>query len=180
MLKQKPLNMNAQRSINIIVETLIDLLKEKKFSAISISELTKKAGLVRNTFYAHFENKEDVLSYYMYQIFRRRISEALGDRDIHGLVFELLYFEIWAEHTDLLEIFKSNDLLYLLSQFGERFNLICEEFDIFGACQVSDLSKPYVDMFYADALASIVKRWMQTGQKENPEELVKIFKEFIR
>lgn len=61
MLKQAPINMNAQRSIDLIVEALLKLMAHKAFDKISISELTREAGVVRNTFYAHFETKEDVL-----------------------------------------------------------------------------------------------------------------------
>lgn len=76
--------MNSQRSINLLIETMIRLMKSKQFSDITITELTREAGLVRNTFYAHFESKEDVLSYHMYETFRQGIqaskSEMLEER----------------------------------------------------------------------------------------------------
>ena len=180
MLKKKPINMNSKRSINLIVDTMLSLLSDKMFSDITISELTKEAGIVRNTFYAHFECKDDVLTYYMYDIFRKRIQLALMEKEINELDLVLLYFEIWADNLEFLNMLKRNQLLHLLSQFGDQFNLICEEFEIFDYCDLSKEAEKYVDTLYADALASIVKRWMKTSQKETPIQLSKIFWEFFR
>lgn len=180
MLKNKPMNMNSVRSINLIVDALLSLLKDKSFSDVSISELVKNAGLVRNTFYAHFESKEDILIYYMYEMFRERIQLELKDKTLEDLNLELMYFEIWADQIDFLEILKKNRLMHLLNQFGSQFNLICEEFNIVNQCNVSDQSKAYADPLYADALASIVNRWIELGEKETPVELSGIFKEFIQ
>jgi len=180
MLKHKPINMNSKRSINLIVDTMLRLLKDKKFSEITISELTKEAGVVRNTFYAHFECKEDVLMHHMFSTFSNRIELTMEDKTAHELDFALMYFDIWLENLEFLNILKNNKLLHFLSQFGDQFNLICEQTGMFDDCSVSVEAKDYANPLYADALASIVKQWMKTGQKETPVGLSRIFKEFIR
>jgi len=159
---------------------MLSLLNEKMFSDITISELTKKAGIVRNTFYAHFERKEDILTYYLYEIFKVRIQQAAEHNDINEVDFALLYFEICTENIEFLSILEENHLLHMLSQFGDQFNLICEEFDLFGDCNMSKEAEKYANTLYADTLASIIKRWMVLGRDETPKELCRIFKEFIR
>ena len=42
-------------------DALIELLKEKPISKISIEELTKKADVGRATFFRHFDSKEELL-----------------------------------------------------------------------------------------------------------------------
>ena len=44
-----------------ITAALLDLLKEKPLSDISISELTNKAEIGRVSFYRNYQNKEDIL-----------------------------------------------------------------------------------------------------------------------
>lgn len=44
-----------------VCDTLIALMKQKPFSAIKVSELTREAGISRSTFYVYFESIEDVL-----------------------------------------------------------------------------------------------------------------------
>ena len=56
-------------------DALIELLKEKPISKISIEELTKKADVGRATFFRHFDSKEDLLSYRLVEIYK----EYMGD-----------------------------------------------------------------------------------------------------
>lgn len=91
-----------------------------------------------------------------------------------------MYFKIWSENLDFLNLLKENRLLALLNIFEEHFDLYCAEFDIFECADVSKQAQAYVNEVYADVLAGIVKRWMKTGMKESPEELSRIFKEFVK
>lgn len=179
MLKNQPLNMNAMRSIKLLSEALLKLLEVKPLSDITISELTKEAGVVRNTYYAHFETKEDILSYHLYDLFRNRILEELATTEKEKLELDHLYFDIWFEHLDFLNLLEKNRLMHLLSQFGEHFNLICSEFELLESCKVSKEAESFADAVYADAMASIVKTWIRLGKKEDASTLTMIFREFI-
>ena len=44
-----------------ITEALLLLLKKKDYKDISITEICKKAGVTRMSFYRNFESKEDIL-----------------------------------------------------------------------------------------------------------------------
>ncbi|MBF2482652.1 helix-turn-helix transcriptional regulator, partial [Listeria seeligeri] len=54
---------NRQRVLSKkwIIEALLDLLKTKPYSAITITEITKRAGVARLTLYRNFENKDQIL-----------------------------------------------------------------------------------------------------------------------
>lgn len=47
-----------------IVTALFKLMHTTEYSAISISDITSKAGVGRATFYRHFKTKEDVILYW--------------------------------------------------------------------------------------------------------------------
>ena len=47
-----------------IVQALFKLMNEYRFEEISVSDLARKAGVGRATFYRYFKRKEDVLIYY--------------------------------------------------------------------------------------------------------------------
>lgn len=49
----------------LIAGTLKKLVIEKDFSKLTIKRITAEAGLIRPTFYRHFQDKCDVLSYIM-------------------------------------------------------------------------------------------------------------------
>ena len=46
---------------NKIIETALNLINEKGFDNVSISEITKAAGVSKGAFYIHFDSKEDLI-----------------------------------------------------------------------------------------------------------------------
>lgn len=58
---KKELDRRVQRTRKLLLESLIDLILEKGYDAISITDITEHANVGRSTFYAHFENKEQLL-----------------------------------------------------------------------------------------------------------------------
>lgn len=51
---------------NKVFETAVKLIKEKGYDNVTISEICKKAGVAKGTFYVHYKSKEDIVkeSYY--------------------------------------------------------------------------------------------------------------------
>ena len=50
-----------QKSHQLIIQSLLDLLSKKSMNEISITEIANNANINRKTFYSHFENINDVL-----------------------------------------------------------------------------------------------------------------------
>ncbi|MCT4604561.1 MAG: TetR/AcrR family transcriptional regulator [Marinisporobacter sp.] len=51
---------------NKVFETATELIKEKGYDNVTVSEICKKAGVAKGTFYVHYKSKEDIIkeSYY--------------------------------------------------------------------------------------------------------------------
>lgn len=47
-----------------IMEALVILLEKKKFSEITIKEITRKAGVNRSTYYRNFHSKEEIITFF--------------------------------------------------------------------------------------------------------------------
>ena len=50
-----------------IGEAILFLIHQKGFEAITISDIVKKAGVSRITFYHYFHDKNDALNNYLYE-----------------------------------------------------------------------------------------------------------------
>lgn len=48
--------------IECITSALLEMMKTKPFDSITITGLTKRAGVGRVSFYRNFESKEDILN----------------------------------------------------------------------------------------------------------------------
>lgn len=49
-----------------VFETAIELIKERGYDSVTISQICEKAGVAKGTFYVHYKSKEDIIkeSYY--------------------------------------------------------------------------------------------------------------------
>lgn len=56
---------NVKRAKDCITESLLYLMKKEKFENITITDISKKAGINRITFYRNFNTKEEVLKCYL-------------------------------------------------------------------------------------------------------------------
>ena len=67
--------MNKREELNKIVkdsiaQSIFQIMKIKRFSDITITEIVKKAGVARASFYRNFAYKEDAVSYYIIEIMK--------------------------------------------------------------------------------------------------------------
>jgi len=59
-MAKKP-DRRVQRTQQLLQTALISLIQEKGFEALSVQDIIDRANVGRATFYAHFDNKEDLL-----------------------------------------------------------------------------------------------------------------------
>lgn len=116
MTRTKKKDEQINLSKKLIVKALLQLMREKPYHQISITELTSKANLSRRTFYRHFSTIDEVLRYLLYLIavkFTEYIAKQ-PSQDLETVIY--FYFSYWKKHKDFLLLLKKNDLLFLLLQ----------------------------------------------------------------
>ena len=57
------MNPRAARSRDAILEAFRQLMREKDYDKITVRDIFKRAGVGNGTFYRHFSDKEDLLTY---------------------------------------------------------------------------------------------------------------------
>src|SRR6185295_7826029 len=62
-------DLRVKRTHKLVLEALLDLTVQKGFSAVSISDITKYAGINRATFYRHYQDKFDLLNQYAQTVY---------------------------------------------------------------------------------------------------------------
>jgi AcrR family transcriptional regulator len=73
------LDPRVKRTRQMLDQAFTQLLTEKGFEAITVQDVTQRAGVNRATFYAHFEDKYALLDYSMRESFRQEIKSRLLD-----------------------------------------------------------------------------------------------------
>lgn len=90
------LDLRVQKTYKLLLYAFENLLAEKDFEEISVTELSKEAMVGRPTFYKHFLDKYDFLSFFIQNKMKEIFDEALrelnegSDDDFFVLVFKEL------------------------------------------------------------------------------------------
>jgi AcrR family transcriptional regulator len=61
MIKKKPVDRRIQRTRQLLLDALLALILEKDFDSITVQDVIDRANVGRSTFYAHFQDKDELL-----------------------------------------------------------------------------------------------------------------------
>lgn len=105
----KKLNRLGRRSIVAFQIALEELLEEKNFNKITVTDLANHSGLTRSTFYAHFATKEELLKSILDNVlddFFELLKDFYGADASPNQVLEsdIQYFRVWEENRHLLKV----------------------------------------------------------------------------
>ena len=67
----------AKRTRLLLQQALGEMLTERSFVSVTITDITRRAGVNRATFYAHFQDKDDLLEWTLREKCRRVLGAAL-------------------------------------------------------------------------------------------------------
>lgn len=163
-----------------LANALKDLISTKSFDKISISDITKACGLNRQTFYYHFQDKYELLTWIYY-------TEGFA------FVVDGITFENWDQKILLLfDIMKKDQLFYchtikndsqyfmdyLLEITCALFNEAINALDIHQ--KIPEDQKQFFSEFYAYGICGVILSWVKGNMKQPPEEIAKNFKKLAK
>ena len=100
MTVETSLDRRAARSRGLLLDALRELMCERGFERLTTQNIIDRAGVGRATFYAHFENKEELLAASVGRL--RAWLEAMRDRyPAQPFAFMLPFFDHLTTHRDL-------------------------------------------------------------------------------
>lgn len=150
-----------------------DLLKEKSFNKITITDIANKCDINRQTFYYHFQDIKDLIEWICIDEvdnILNKNNECEKWEDKFLLIFKVVLKEkILVEniyHSVSVEILRTNlcRLVYpiIYSEIVENS---------FGK-NLSEEDKIFITNFYKYAFVSILLDWIDKGMLDNPETIV--------
>lgn len=142
---------------------LFELLKAKPLSDITTTDIIKKAGVCRSSFYRNFYLPEDVIRQYGVALFQEIDRHAPSAQE--GLQEHILSFNtyLWAQQ-ERLTLIENRRLFHLLE---EPITEHCRrQIQRLGAC-----SNRYHVEYHAGATAQLIRAWIHNGFEESPQEM---------
>lgn len=170
-------------------EALLLLLEKKDYEFITVTEICKKAGVNRSTFYLHYETMDDLL-YETIEMINKRFQYAFNNEVIkpNNLQKEDLYLITDVYLIPYLSFIKENKKIYKLIHekpfiFGNQkafkdmydrlFSIILDKFG------VSEKDKEYIFAYFSYGLVAIVQKWIENNCDDEIEKMASLMKEVI-
>ena len=155
----------------ILANTLIDLLESKPFPKITVNELCAKSMIVRSTFYLHFQDKYELLSYCLNKISKEldELMETHAPKDF----FVVLLSKCQEKEKVFYNLFETEineELIEMFYQFFSRYiSLVLEEKLSKGSLLPGPVES--VIAFYVSGLVGMTFRWIKSNYKQQKEVL---------
>lgn len=164
-------NPKALQSQTWILQALLDLMQENSYNKISVSEICRKAGLDRRTFYRNFNSKQDVLEHYVELLKREYIMQfhKIDHPDKYSAT--LMFFHFWENHMPFIRDMKNCGLSsFVFDQFTKFSEAQQELF----SDMVSDKKADYILAFRIGGFWNVILTWAADPANVSPKELAAI------
>lgn len=160
---------------NCIFTALMILMQQKDYDSITITDIAKKAGVSRMSYYRTYSSKEDILIQYFNDLFAACLEDFNRAPDLSEEAFDLKFFQTFLENKTLID-----NLLH-----ANLYNMVLEYFvkylkDLLETVYHLDTSDPVVDYMVcskAGSLCVVAVRWIENGARETPQEMAALFQQ---
>ena len=166
----------------LIVEALVDLLMEKPFKDISITEICERACVARRSFYQNFSGRHEALRTYIDALFSEFTT-------IHGSGEERLpvqyvedFFVFWSRHEAFLLALQRDGMFDFLIDCTRSLLSSWSFFRIdqgFGL-DLDEREARHFSSFSTMGLFSLLGSWITGGRKETPQQMASLFIKFMK
>lgn len=162
-------NEESNRITRECIQTaLVELIAAKPFDRITVTELVKRSGVSRMSFYRNYKTKEDVIDDICADL-ERLLSESLAGKTAETDAkqwFTCFFGKVGTYEKEVTLLFSEN-----MPQ-SMSFKLMCSVIDVL--MKLSHKEDEYMVYAWVGALTGIVFRWLSGGMKESPEEMAEL------
>lgn len=166
----------------VLKESLIELLKEKQISSITVKEICEKADINRSTFYAHFSDPFDLLA----QIETELIEDLITylnpynlEVEEESLIMTEKLIEYLANRAELCQILLSEKGNH---HFLEKVMTTVQPYIIkklSGLNLIDHEYSEYMILYIISGSVHIMKRWLDNGMDKTPKEMAAIINQLL-
>lgn len=157
------------------------LLESNSFERITVDDIASYCGAHRTTFYYHFKDKSDLVSWYFDYLMTDYLVSRLDEHDKKQIVNNwseclFLMFQIMREKksffTAVIKYTGQNSFEEYLYKWNVKSwdEHICD----FHSINEFPVELQYAREFHYSGFTGIVIKWIRKGMREKPEQMVKI------
>lgn len=175
---EKKCDLRVIKTKNLIYSTLMDLMKEKTFEEIRVSDICNRALINRSTFYAHYEDKYELLVDFINNLkeeFVAKLSKNRNNLDTRDYYIELIkvfldYVENKKDIYSLIMLKNRNSIMMdiLLSVVNDDVIKRVKSDEINTKIPGNIIAK-----FYLGGVINLGVEWLKDDNKYTKEDIIK-------
>jgi AcrR family transcriptional regulator len=175
----------VQRTRQLLREALLSLIRERGFEALSVQEIIDRANVGRATFYAHFDNKEDLLLSGLEGLratlkdLQRQAHSRGGSADERLFAFSRELFAHTNDHRDVFQAMVGDRSAALIQQVFHRMLVDLVRDDVKAMLSRSNprsMPAETIVQFAAGGLFGLLMWWLGARGRPSVEEVNTLFR----
>lgn len=162
----------------LIYQTLLELMKEKTFEEIKVSDICSKAMINRSTFYAHYEDKYELLVDFLSNL-KEEFAHELNESCKENLSIREYYIRLislFLDHIDSKRDVYNSIMVNNRSSIMMDILLSVVNGDILKRFKENDINlkvpTEVISKFYLGGVINIGMEWLSNSNKYTKEEIL--------
>ena len=162
----------------LIYQTLLELMKEKTFEEIKVSDICSKAMINRSTFYAHYEDKYELLIDFLSNLkeeFARELNESCKE-NLSIREYYIRLISLFLDHIDSKRDVYNSIMVNNRSSIMMDILLSVVNDDILKRFKENDINlkvpTEVISKFYLGGGINIGMEWLSNSNKYTKEEIL--------
>ncbi len=173
-------DLRIRRTIKLLSDALVILLKEKSFNEIYVTDICDRAMVHRSTFYKHFEDKYHLLRFSIATLQEEFINQALLDAEPNNptqiflnVLKYVLDFHVSNQKGSLLMMEKDENNTFMLTYHNTITQGIIKRLEEFTKQGMTfPVPLPVLIHYHVGGIISVQRWWLENNMPVSKEDLL--------
>lgn len=166
----------------VLKEALIELLRERSITEVTVTMLCEKADVNRSTFYAHYDNQFDLLEKIAENVYLDMKKYIIDNQSDNKRFFQRDAMKILVEYTrqnaDVFRMLMSRHGKYNFYDLFYRLAKDLSQSEIVNSGGDAD-KLDYVLAFSVGTCEVVLKKWLDAGMEKSVDEISEMIVKLI-
>ena len=177
-----PNNAKSAASIAAIKQAFTDLVAEKPYQQISVTELCQRASINRTTFYSHFSNTHDVLAALCNDLYQSVVNEILpAGGDVWVLTQKETILQVLFKLQKNKRLYQAYLPELMNSRIGQELVAYTKQKYVLSTLSESaEWKTDYQYEFCVQGVIGVFAKWIAGDCKEEAEQVAELIERLLQ
>lgn len=174
----KKQDLRVIKTKNLLYQTLIELMKGKTFEEIKVSDICSKAMVNRSTFYAHYEDKYELLLDFINNLKEELVIELnKNENNLNTREYYIKLISLFLDHIESKKNIYNSIMINNRNSIMMDILLSVVNDDLLKRIKSNDINtkvpSDIIAKFYLGGVINLGVEWLRDSTKYTKDEIIK-------